>query len=47
MQNEWLRANLAEVRLAILEGADELDRGEGISDSELDAYLERLKAQPE
>jgi Arc/MetJ-type ribon-helix-helix transcriptional regulator len=46
-QNEWLRADRDEIRSAILEGAAELDRGEGIPDIELDAYRERLKAQPE
>lgn len=31
----------------ILIGMEELERGEGIPEDELDAYLERLKAQPE
>jgi hypothetical protein len=47
MQDERLKTSKDEIREAILEGAAELDRGEGIPDSELDAYLERLKAQPE
>jgi predicted transcriptional regulator len=28
-------------------GIEELERGEGIPEDELDAYLARLKAQPE
>jgi hypothetical protein len=28
-------------------GVEELERGEGIPEDELDAYLARLKAQPE
>ena len=31
----------------IRRGMEELDRGEGIPEDELDAYLERLKTQPE
>jgi len=46
-QDAWLRASRDEIRAAIREGAEELDRGEGIPENELDAYLERLKAQPE
>jgi len=46
-QDEWLAANRREIEAKINRGLQELDRGEGIPEDELDAYLERLKAQPE
>jgi hypothetical protein len=46
-QNEWLTENSRLVDAKIREGIAQLDRGEGIPDTELAAYLARLKAQPE
>jgi Arc/MetJ-type ribon-helix-helix transcriptional regulator len=46
-ENEWLLANREAVDAKIRQGIAELDRGEGIPDDELDAYLARLKAQQE
>ena len=46
-QDEWLLANREAIDAKIRRGIAELDRGEGIFEDELDAYLEKLKAQPE
>jgi antitoxin ParD1/3/4 len=46
-QNEWLSENNSAVDARIREGIAELDRGEGIPEVELPAYLDRLKAQLE
>jgi len=46
-QDEWLMANRQAIDAHIRQGIEELERGEGIPDDKLDAYLERLKAQPE
>jgi Arc/MetJ-type ribon-helix-helix transcriptional regulator len=46
-QDEWLRANREQIDAKIHKGLEELERGEGIPENELDAYLARLKAQPE
>ena len=46
-QHEWLKANRQAIDVKIQRGMEELDRGEGIPEDELGAYLERLKAQPE
>jgi antitoxin ParD1/3/4 len=46
-QNEWLLANRNAIAARIRQGIAELDRGEGIPEGELDAYLARLKAEPE
>jgi antitoxin ParD1/3/4 len=46
-QDEWLAANRESIDAKIHRGLEELDRGEGIPEQELDAYLQRLKAQPE
>ena len=45
--DEWLTANRHAIDAKIHRGIEELDRGEGIPEDELDAHLERLKAQPE
>jgi len=45
--DEWLNANRAAIDAKIRTGIEELDRGEGIPEDELDAHLARLKAQPE
>ena len=46
-QDEWLTANRQAIDAKIRTGIAELERGEGIPEDELHAYLERLKAQPE
>jgi Arc/MetJ-type ribon-helix-helix transcriptional regulator len=46
-QDEWLMANRQAIGAHIRQGIEELERGEGIPEDKLDAYLERLKAQPE
>jgi Arc/MetJ-type ribon-helix-helix transcriptional regulator len=46
-QDEWLIANREAIDTKIRAGIEELERGEGIPEDELDVYLERLKAQPE
>ena len=46
-QDEWLTANREANDAKIRTGIAELERGEGIPEDELDAYLARLKAQPE
>ncbi len=46
-RDEWLTANRHTVDDKIRKGIEELDRGEGIPEDELDAHLARLKAQPE
>jgi len=46
-QDEWLTANRQANDAKIRTGIAELERGEGIPEDELDAYLARLKAQPE
>jgi len=46
-RDEWLMANRQVVDAKIRRGMEELKRGEGIPEHELDAHLERLKGQPE
>jgi len=46
-RDEWLWANRHAVAAQIRRGIEELDRGEGIPEDELDAHLETLKAQLE
>jgi Arc/MetJ-type ribon-helix-helix transcriptional regulator len=46
-QDEFLTANREAINTKIHTGIAELERGEGIPEDELDAYLKRLKAQPE
>jgi len=46
-QDEWLTANRQAIDAKIRAGIEELERGEGIPEDELDGHLERLKAQPE
>ncbi len=46
-QDEWLLASRQTIDAKIQRGIAELKRGEGIPEDELDAYLDRLKAQPE
>lgn len=46
-QDEWLMASRQIINAKIQRGIDELDRGEGIPEDELDAQFQRLKAQPQ
>jgi putative addiction module CopG family antidote len=46
-RDEWLAANRHAIDAKIRQGIEELDRGEGIPEDELDAHLERLKSQTE
>jgi hypothetical protein len=46
-QDEWLTSNRHCIDAKIYRGIEELERGECISEDELDGHLERLKAQPE
>ena len=43
----WLQENKAAIDAKIERGLAQLDRGEGIPEDQLDAYLAKLKAQPE
>jgi hypothetical protein len=46
-QDRWLLENRAEINAKIRLGIDQLERGEGIPEDQLDEYLAKLKAQPE
>ena len=46
-QDRWLLETRVAINAKIRRGIDELDRGEGIPEDQLDAYLAKLKAQPE
>jgi Arc/MetJ-type ribon-helix-helix transcriptional regulator len=46
-QDEWLIENRQAIHAKIRKGIKELEGGEGIPEDKIDAYLERLKAQPE
>jgi hypothetical protein len=46
-QDRWLLENKKTIDAKIRRGVDQLDRGEGIPDDQLDAHLAKLKAQPE
>ena len=46
-RDEWLAINREAMNLKIQKGLEELERGEGIPEHELDGRLRRLKAQPE
>lgn len=46
-RDEWLMANRQTVDARIRQGMEELNRGEGIPEDQLDAHLAHLKAQPE
>ncbi len=46
-QDRWLMENRDEINVKIRRGIEQLDRGEGIPEDRLDAYLTKLKAQPE
>ena len=44
-QDRWLLENRAAVSAKIKTGIDQLDRGEGIPEDQLDAHLTKLKSQ--
>jgi len=46
-QDRWLLENKNAINAKIKRGIDQLDRGEGIPEDQLDAYLAELKAQRE
>ncbi len=46
-QDRWLLENREANNAKIRRGIEELDRGEGIPEDQVDAYLAKLKAQPE
>lgn len=46
-QDRWLQENKDAVDAKIRRGIAQLDRGEGIPEERVDAYLKELKAQPE
>ena len=46
-QDRWLLENRDEINAKIRRGIAQLDWGEGIPEDQLDAYLAKLKAQPE
>jgi hypothetical protein len=46
-QDRWLLQNKDVINNRIRRGLDQLNRGEGIPEERLDAYLAKLKAPPE
>jgi Arc/MetJ-type ribon-helix-helix transcriptional regulator len=44
-QEKWLLENRDAIDEKILRGIEQLDRGEGVPEKELDAHLDRLKAK--
>jgi hypothetical protein len=42
-QDRWLLENQVHINAKIKRGIDQLDRGEGIPEDQLDAYLSKLK----
>jgi len=46
-QDRWLSENRETIQAKIRRGIDQLDRGQGIPEEQLDAYLANLKAKPE
>ena len=46
-QDRWLLENRDANDAKIRRGVEQLDRGEGIPEGQLDAYLAELKAKPE
>ena len=44
-QDRWLLENREAINAQIREGMEQLDRGEGIPDDQLDARLAKLKKQ--
>jgi hypothetical protein len=46
-QDRWLSENREAINAKIRRGIEQLDRGEGIPEDQLDSHLARLKAKPE
>jgi hypothetical protein len=46
-QDRWLLENRSAHEAKIQRGLDQLDRGDGIPEDKLKAYIAKLKAQPE
>jgi hypothetical protein len=46
-QDRWLSENREAINAKIRRGIEELDRGEGIPEDQLDSHLARLKAKSE
>jgi hypothetical protein len=46
-QDRWLLENRRAINAKIRRGIEQLDRGQGIPENQLDAYLADLKTQPE
>ena len=46
-QDRWLAENHQTIQAKIKRGIDQLDRGEGIPEDQLDSYLANLKSEPE
>ncbi|MBK5291955.1 MAG: hypothetical protein JJE04_09800 [Acidobacteriia bacterium] len=46
-QDRWLLENKNTVKAKIQRGIEQLDRGEGIPEDQLDSHLANLKTQPE
>lgn len=46
-QDRWLLENRGEINAKIRRGIEQLDRGEGIPEERIDAYLAKLKAKLE
>jgi hypothetical protein len=46
-QDRWLLQNRDAINAKVRRGIEQLDRGEGIPEDQLDAYLAELKSQPE
>jgi hypothetical protein len=46
-QDRWLLENRDAINAKIRRGIDQLDRGEGITEDQLDAYLAKLKPEAE
>ena len=46
-QDRWLAENRATIDAKIRCGLDQLNRGEGVPEDQLDNYLARFKAKPE
>ena len=44
-QDRWLLENRETINSKIMRGIDQLDRGEGIPEDQLDAHLAKLKSQ--
>ena len=44
-QDRWLLENRETINAKIIRGIEQLDRGEGIPEDQLDAHLGKLKSQ--